>query len=777
MTESRRLAIVQGEEAPVAPEALDQLRRFHYGDLTADVQRPNAGEVPAALHPVRGRRARSGWPLWVDPAAADGRLALPAAEWLESEVGRAGLEPLREHVLRIEKDLVAALATACQRPAAEALAEALGAALAALDLPGGHVEMWDRAASALLETVSSSAVVVGFGASAPLALAAAAAAQRSVRARARLLDQTAELASAATALLLADQRRRGSEAAEDGVGGWAARMVDPRKLAEVVRQRRFGEPMSVARRARIEAAVSLIGGVAATSMPPLWVTTAESAVVESLGEVVRARDAAAAAAAAFDRDAATVTAVVQAVRMLRLELADSFDPQRHQPWLERIDWRSFGPEELALIRPVVLVYDGESTLLEGLESLTTLLRSRRPVQVLVVRRDGTVPTDDPFDPAFFAIGLREVFVHQGSLARPALLAEGLARGFAAPRTGVHVVDVGCWADDVDPWLVSVARLTGRLSPLLRWEPDGGASWARRLRCEGNPEPTVDWPEEVLPDAVGGGRLGFSAADAMLLDSSCAGAFAVVPEGRADELVPLVHWSDADPEAAGQLPFVWAVDRAGMGKRLVVRRQEALAALQRRAVWRSLQELVGINSELIDDAVARARAEVENRLQAEVRAREEAHAAELEACRAGAEASAIERVVAALFELEGAVREPLAPTLRSRSGSEVRETPPAAAITAPKPEPSAPKVEDPEPTEAWIDTALCTSCDECIRKSPGIFAYNANKQAYVKDPRGGSYRELVIAAEACTAKIIHPGTPLDPQEPDLDTWVARAGALG
>jgi pyruvate-ferredoxin/flavodoxin oxidoreductase len=69
--------------------------------------------------------------------------------------------------------------------------------------------------------------------------------------------------------------------------------------------------------------------------------------------------------------------------------------------------------------------------------------------------------------------------------------------------------------------------------------------------------------------------------------------------------------------------------------------------------------------------------------------------------------------------------------------------------------------------------MCTSCDECTRKFPAIFAYNGDKQAFVKNARGGSFRDLVLAAEACTAKIIHPGTPWDPSEPELAAWVERA----
>ncbi|MCB1033823.1 MAG: ferredoxin [Acidobacteria bacterium] len=76
-------------------------------------------------------------------------------------------------------------------------------------------------------------------------------------------------------------------------------------------------------------------------------------------------------------------------------------------------------------------------------------------------------------------------------------------------------------------------------------------------------------------------------------------------------------------------------------------------------------------------------------------------------------------------------------------------------------------------EAYIDTELCTTCNECIQINPKIFVYNENKQAYVADAAAGPFRDLVKAAEKCSAKIIHPGSPLDPSEPGLAGWVERA----
>jgi pyruvate-ferredoxin/flavodoxin oxidoreductase len=55
----------------------------------------------------------------------------------------------------------------------------------------------------------------------------------------------------------------------------------------------------------------------------------------------------------------------------------------------------------------------------------------------------------------------------------------------------------------------------------------------------------------------------------------------------------------------------------------------------------------------------------------------------------------------------------------------------------------------------------------------MFVYDENKQAYIKDATAGTFKELVQAAEKCTAEIIHPGTPLNKKEKDLDKWIERA----
>jgi pyruvate-ferredoxin/flavodoxin oxidoreductase len=59
---------------------------------------------------------------------------------------------------------------------------------------------------------------------------------------------------------------------------------------------------------------------------------------------------------------------------------------------------------------------------------------------------------------------------------------------------------------------------------------------------------------------------------------------------------------------------------------------------------------------------------------------------------------------------------------------------------------------------YIDTPECTACDECTKLAPKTFAYNDDKKAYVINPQGTKFADLVKAAEKCTAGCLHPGTP-------------------
>ena len=76
-------------------------------------------------------------------------------------------------------------------------------------------------------------------------------------------------------------------------------------------------------------------------------------------------------------------------------------------------------------------------------------------------------------------------------------------------------------------------------------------------------------------------------------------------------------------------------------------------------------------------------------------------------------------------------------------------------------------------DPYIETARCTSCNECTQINDKMFGYDANKQASIINPDAGTYRQLVEAAESCQVSIIHPGKPRNPNEPGLDELIKRA----
>jgi hypothetical protein len=111
----------------------------------------------------------------------------------------------------------------------------------------------------------------------------------------------------------------------------------------------------------------------------------------------------------------------------------------------------------------------------------------------------------------------------------------------------------------------------------------------------------------------------------------------------------------------------------------------------------------------------------------------------------------------------------------------REAPQPESVPAPQPEPEAAPAPAPTPVAEksvtpdapYIETARCTTCEECVKINNRMFVYDANKQAILADAKAGTYRELVEAAEACQVSIIHPGKPFDPGEPGLDELLQRA----
>ena len=575
--------------------------------------------------------------------------------------------------------------------------------------------------------------------------------------------------------------------------GQAGAFFDPVRLADAANSVKQAPPLDIERRQRLEEAYVGLGSWLSGRViaPPVL-----AVVPPSLGmsiplpddQVLVHPDPMAAAVGVFDGLTRRVLPVLRAARVAELEATGSYRPEDHDASIANLEWEGLGPDEMALLPSVVVIATGTWLRTSGQTGLAQLLRSSRPVLVLVLDEEGAI------DPAglsgfhgqlgWLAVGYREALVVQAPLARPCRLVEGLARMASATRPAVGVVSVPPPGPSAWQLIRAEAGLNGRSSSGLVYDPDGGDDWADRLDVQANPQPERDWPVYPLVCQVEEEEVGLELqvthAHALALDPLWRDHFRVIgrTEWAADQL-PLPEYLErlvlGRPQA--WIPFILVHGAGNKLRRAILTRELAVATLDRRRAWRVLQELAGYDNAFANRAAEQARREAEAAADDRIAALVAEQNRELERVKAEEARVAMERLASLLMDLRMG---PLGAGPLGMGGA----TAPAAPAPAPAPDngapvEGAPAAQDDEPLnfdDPYIDTPLCTSCNECTNINSQLFLYDENKQAYIGDAAVGTFAELVKAAEQCPAKCIHPGKPRTGDATASDDMVQRAAAL-
>jgi pyruvate-ferredoxin/flavodoxin oxidoreductase len=467
---------------------------------------------------------------------------------------------------------------------------------------------------------------------------------------------------------------------------------------------------------------------------------------------------------------------------------------------------------------------GDGAMLDiGFQNLSRLLASGKPLRVVVLDTQvysntggqactsgftGQIADMSAYGPAMhgkqevrkelglLAIAHRGAFVLQSSQASPSHLVAGLIKGLQSRRPAVFNLYTPCPIEHglTDDWSRQAARLAleSRAFPYFVYDPDAGPTFADCLNLDGNPEVDGLWPAYSLKYETDAGEtaemeLPLTTADWAATEGRFKKHFREVPREKWDDgMVPFHEFLNLESDAReGKTPFIHALNGKRLTRQTASREMVALAQ-ERLLFWSQLRQLGGLEvAEAVRERLAAViEGEYEQRAAA-LRAEYERKIAELKATYAQTVAR---RLAEGLMKVaEGKTVGDLVSVAMSAPADVVRPfraDPPAADTTPLKGltttdaplkalTTSAAVADEPIAIEPYIDSALCTSCNECTNISKKLFAYNADKQAYIKDPRGGTFQQLVKAAELCPVGIIHPGTPLNPKEKDLDKWVARA----
>ncbi|HEY7236239.1 MAG TPA: 2-oxoacid:acceptor oxidoreductase family protein [Gemmatimonadaceae bacterium] len=524
------------------------------------------------------------------------------------------------------------------------------------------------------------------------------------------------------------------------------------------------------------------------------------------------------------------------VRRAELLVSGEYDAAKHEAELGELDWRGFTDAEFDLCPPIVSM-GGDGAMLDiGFQNLSRLMASGKPIRVIVLDTQvysntggqactsgftGQVSdmaaygkaqhgkTEARKELALIAIAHRGAYVHQTSQASASHLVAGVLRGLQKRRPAIINIYTPCPVEHglADDWAPSAAKLAleSRAFPFITYDPDAGPLVADALSLDGNPAIDQRWPSYSFTYTDDSGatqrlELPLTIADWAASEGRFRKHFTDVPRSEwTDEMVPFHEFIDlSTEERQGKTPFIHTKGRNGTLARLAVAPEIVRLAEERLQFWAQLKELAGL------EPAASVRERIVGDLTSEYEAKLVALKAEYETKLADMRTTYPRAVARRLAEallrgggggasvadlLAKANSEPTArrPEERSDEGSafhhDVRSVaalgitpvPPAISSTAPVAvvAPATATTDDDLTIEPYVDSARCTSCNECINLNGRLFGYNESKQATIKDGHAGTFQQLVLAAERCPVGIIHPGTPFNPKEKDLPKWIKRA----
>jgi hypothetical protein len=511
---------------------------------------------------------------------------------------------------------------------------------------------------------------------------------------------------------LRSEAGRHAEHLKAGIGARHQSLFDFEAMARLLAKPSGASALSESRRRRIEAALSVLRA---------------QRFFASAGAYTYQFDDVDAALAAFRERLPAMAELVRAMAIAELEADGRYVEAKHDEFFAGFDQASLGPRDLALFPDYLIRPGARASNAAARARLIEALACGAPLKILAETGDildeasfGEGPFSLGAQLARTALGLNEVFVLQSASSSLYRMRQKLLAAMRYPGPALLSVFSGAVvaAGGLPPYLVAAAAVESRAFPAFAYDPSAGEDWAERFSLADNPQPARAWPVHELGYADEAmqrvtEQLPFTFVDFVACDRRYARHFARVPHAHWNgSMVPVGDWlGRASDGALETVPCVYAVDAESRLHKLVVDEKLVQAARRCAQAWHRLQELEGLKREPLPAAATAAPAEP-------------------------------------------------APAAAA-----------SAAAVSPPPAEAAP--EERRSDDPHIETERCTSCNECTQLNGVMFAYNANKQAYIANPDGGSYRQLVEAAENCQVAIIHPGKPRNPNEPGLDELLKRA----
>ncbi len=489
---------------------------------------------------------------------------------------------------------------------------------------------------------------------------------------------------------------------------------------------------------------------------------------------------------------------IAALRVGRLMIDQEYDEALHDDYFDHFDLDHLTEEDLKYLHPTMVIEDARRLVLQSNDFLA-LLSKNSFVKILALNYldDLFVLNDqeefDYLELGSLAIFQRNSYVFQGGIDRPSVLNESYRKGLEYPGAVFWniLIPSGVAEQDATTFAALKAAIESRYFPRMEYEAEEDHFSGHHINLDNNPEPEVYFAGYELTTKTPSGpaplTIGYTIADFLAMDSELMKTLEIIPpEYQSAKLIALHEYlSEPKDSLAGKFPFIWVVDGQKKLKKAAIPVYWIQHCRNRLEYWSFLQSISGTIKAHWQNAIEEVRSDWERAKKEEIEALKTSLQEQHEKERAGDLQKAISRMLYKLLNqgdsLESVlthigqeafkpqVEVPDEQTSSKEEQAKQEESPPEnEQVRQGKEEPKGIVRE-----EAWVESDECTSCRDCIDALPAVFTYNENKQAYVHNPKGGTFAEIVKVAERCPARCIHPGVPQNKNEPSLDKWVKRA----
>ena len=398
---------------------------------------------------------------------------------------------------------------------------------------------------------------------------------------------------------LDEHHRRGHDPEELGhtLGPLAADQIDLSALSRTLERGVPARAMSTTRLARIHGLLPDL-----QRQEDFWSSAALEESYATLDDdeaniVHRAR-------AHFDR----LSAVFRLVRAAQLEIRSKYEPAVHDAVFAHFDWQELGPGELRLSPPFVITSDFDTDVRQRLRKVVALLETGMPIKFLALRSEVRAW---PAAPGAGGLGLGMtletlplamwgVYLVQ-TPSDASDFEERLSEALTSPRAAVISLLCPRTEEAMSAFSERAERaVRARAFPRFVHDPDRGDRVGLCVDLSANPDPAVAWLTDHLVgrDAEG---VPFEIDEPFTFAHFAAGEPGFEkdfspPAESADRLVALTDYlALSRTQRVGKLPFIRRVDENGRLFYRIVSDELVEGCAERLHVWRTLQEISGIDN--------------------------------------------------------------------------------------------------------------------------------------------------------------------------------------